>query len=323
MPLELANRVKERAASVAVTALWAQWGGVSDMLRTRRAWTVIDPEALVLGSLAFAPFELRLADVLGAFARSGKSLLSVTRMRQLMGRYPADVQAGVGAFANVVVASGGRHWATLASGNAGPLERRGKDFGDVRLLRAPTLMLRFRAGFGVNANADVLSFLLGVGRPVNVKMIGEGLGYLGRSVRIAADNLALAGFIERLEGSPVEYRAQVRPWAGVLRLERVEGGVKVDPRLPRWHYWADVFAFFAAVAEWSSAVGGGAGTTDYVASSRARDLVARYMSVVRLVGADFVVGDPVRGTEFLPVFERVVQRAAEWAEAAVFARSFE
>src|SRR5512135_2302956 len=58
--------VRERAGSAAVDVAWKQWASVTPAaapVEDRPAWTIIDPEALVIASLAFQDSERRFLDL--------------------------------------------------------------------------------------------------------------------------------------------------------------------------------------------------------------------------------------------------------------------
>jgi peptidylprolyl isomerase len=74
------------AAEAAVSIAWAHWGSLAPGAITsgeERTRSIVDPEALVLLSLAVREHEARLTDLLAGWARSGSALLSVQRLKTL------------------------------------------------------------------------------------------------------------------------------------------------------------------------------------------------------------------------------------------------
>ena len=323
MSENVASRVRARAASAAVATIWTQWSSLTAAAvpaGERRAWTIVDPEALVLASLAFQRSERRLVDLAAGFGRAGGSLLSVTRMKRLVGLFPADARDSLSLVAAAAVEAGFKQWKVFAGGPpVGRADRR-KDLGSLRLIEGSALMLRLRAGFGLNGKADVLAYLLGVRAVAEVRAIAAALGYTKRTIRTAADDLVLAEFIERVEGTPVGYRADSAAWVSAFHVFRLEDTGARMPAIPPWHYWAGVFSFLAAAERWAS-MWIEAGWSDYVASSRARDVASAHASVIRHAEATPAQGAYVHGREFLEVFEHTVSRIAAWAERSVIGES--
>lgn len=307
------RRIREQTVRTGVAVAWAQWSALATMAVPAgpRARSMVDPEALVLLSLAVRGRDRRLDDLVLGWARAASPLLSVQRALHLAEAFPQGVREGMGAFARAAADAGDRRWrAHAAEAEPVPAPRR-KVPGAPRLAEAPALMLRLRAGFGVGARTDVLAFLLAHrGTEVSVGTIAGATGYSGSAVRTAAEEMVLAGFAKRIEGSPTTYSVDHRAWAGVLQLRPTSS--PQGPHVPPWRYWAAVFAFLADVEAW----GGEAETADwspYVASSRARDLVEDHARTLRT--ARLRLPDPREpgGAVFLEDLERGMQHVHAWA----------
>src|SRR3989304_4283500 len=94
----------------------------SQVSATGRARYMVDPEALVLISLALKDHERRLRDVLASWAASDAGGLSVQRMKNLAGKFPGRVKVRLAEFALLALEDGGDHrWVRLAG--AGPTPR--------------------------------------------------------------------------------------------------------------------------------------------------------------------------------------------------------
>lgn len=307
----LVRSIGERARRTAVEVAGAQWSalaspGASNAERRPRA--IVDPEALVLLSLAMRGREPHLDETVFAWARRGSALLSVQRMTSLAETFPLSTREAMGDFA---AQAGDRRWRA----HAGPAHDdhpppREVPLGPLRLTQGPALMLRLRAGFGVGAKADLLTFLLGLrGTPAPVSQMAAATGYSGRAVRTAAEEMALAGFIERVDSAPVSYLADHTAWAGVLRLFRLSASR--TPEVPHWRYWSVVFAFLAEVDCWAREAEE-QGWSAYHASSRARDFVADHARPMRLAGLRLPEPEPGGGAAFLEDLAAEMDRVHAW-----------
>lgn len=287
------------AMDACVAVAWAQWSALTGAAAGDAAWSIVDPEALVLVSLAGAERERRLTDVLAGWTLASSTLLSVQRMTSLAKRFPAEVRDGVADVATWAVAGGDARWARLAAGRTPP-ETRGKRPGALDLAHPAALMLRLRAGFGVGAKADVLAMLLGMrGAPARVAEMAAATGYSVRATRAAADEMARARLVHALPGTPAAYRADVAAWAPLLGVDAVAP----------WRPWSLALPFLLDVAAWGR-VAEGEGWSPYVASSRARDLAERHAQALRHTGWPVPHEPDARGEAYLPAFGRLVRFVA-------------
>jgi hypothetical protein len=296
---DIVRSIGAAAREAVVEAAWAQWGAITATAVPAgqpRVWTIVDPEALILASLAVRHQERRLDDLLAGWARAGSSLVSIQRLNALAKHFPAAVQEQVGYFA--------RH---AADAGADGFVDRGKDLGRPRLLDGPGLMLRLRAGIGVGAKADLLTYLLGIqGASADLRALTVATGYSDRALRTAADEMALARFVRTVMGTPSAYRADPDAWLALLG--EAGGGLG---GVPRWQFWWVAFAFLAAVAAWERDASL-QGWSCYVASSRARDLMELHGPRMRYLSAQLDSGFEARGVAYLDVFRETVQRIALW-----------
>jgi hypothetical protein len=290
------------ALDAATTSAWRQWstlgaaGGTTTVGADTTA-TIVDPEALVLASLALAPHERRLADFLLWWAHIGAPLLSVQRTRSLLSFMPGETEQALAAFAASAVDAGDRRWKRLA-GPDGLEARLGKGAERPDLTHPAALLLRLRAGLGVSAKADLLAVLLGTDRPATVRALAEATGYSTVAVRVALGEMAgLARFAEATEDYPTSYRIADNPaWSALLT---------PDQPLPRWGYWAAAFPALLAVDDWGRRAKAD-GWSPYVASSKARDLVERHALAFRHLAPDAPRLDAYRGEAALAPFAEAV-----------------
>src|SRR5665213_1176053 len=180
--------------NAALDVLWRQWGAVGGMVSEHtRAASVVDPEALILMSLALQAVEPRFGDLLADWARLNSELLSVQRMRNLARRFPEGIGENLAAFARIALAEGKDHrWKSIAGTEASlDLGRRhqGKSRATrVNLLEPTALLLRLRLVFGVGIKADLIGFLLSTdrGERASIGTIATVTDYTVAAVRKAA-----------------------------------------------------------------------------------------------------------------------------------------
>ena len=124
MKHEAIAQLREAAAQAA----WTQWGAVfSFPASKRRAHAIVDPEALLLGSLTLSEHEPRLRGVVQLWARYESRLLSVQRVKNMVPRFRGAVRERLAAFARLAVTEGGDlRWRSVAgrSCRSKPLKQR-------------------------------------------------------------------------------------------------------------------------------------------------------------------------------------------------------
>lgn len=299
------------ARQAAIRTAWVQWSSLgAPTADASVATSIIDPEALVLVSLAMLDEERRLADMLAWWARVGSRLLSVQRMKVLAEAYPKRVRERLGWFARSAMESKDARWRRYAAEE--PLAARtraDKEAKPPNLAAASTLMLRLRASFGVSAKADVLALLLGIGeRHATIQAIERATGYAGVTVRDATRDMAMARLIKETGERPVSYYAPRRPWTALFDL----GGDSTDGEaIPVWRFWTNVFAFLVHVDELARSETVASGS-EYVQSSHARDLFETHRSAFVNNRLDVPNPGDYRGATYLSGFRDTVQILSGW-----------
>jgi hypothetical protein len=299
------ERLAGTLRQVTLDVAWRQWRvlGAGAATRTgagRPLRALIDPEALVLVSLALLDEERRLADLLHDWAARNADLLSVQRMKNLAAGYPdsaRDVLAQRLAWFATVAHDVGKdlRWRPMAAmgravrpsaaeptdANVGvdtsvvdvPSVRAGARSGTkVRATRArltadAALLLRLRLGVGVGVKADVLAFLLArSGQWATVRELAEATAYTPAAVRRAAEDLAAARLTDALDGAPMSYRTVYAAWAPLLALE---------DRPPHWARWHERFVFVIEFLHWANAARARP-LSAYVLGAHGRELLGRH-----------------------------------------------
>ncbi|MFQ5811718.1 MAG: hypothetical protein ACE5I2_00775 [Anaerolineae bacterium] len=301
----LTSAIQELQETVSEVA-WRQWATfVPTVSSARKVVAIIDPEALVLISLALREKERRLWDVLSWWAVKGSTLLSVQRMKNLSKTYPEAIKAKLEEFAYLAYQEGGdSRWKSLpTSPPAISLRSQKAEQMIFQLREAPTLMLRLRSGIGVGIKADVLSVLIGMaGKSASIKTLSVATDYAPRSIRRAVDEMINAQLVYTYEVSPVEYFVDSNKWLELLGIE--------SPG-PKWHFVHSVFAFIADVlALWEESFH--KSESPYVLSSHLRDVVDRAKLAFRWNQIRIPEPSNYRGVDFLEAFEGVVKNTTEW-----------
>lgn len=318
MSVDIARSTGALAAETVVEVAWAQWSALTAAAvpaEYPRVWSIIDPEALVLVSLAVRDRERRLNDLLAGWARIGSSLLSIQRLKSLARDYPETVGEQVPEFARWAADAGDRRWRSHASDEEKTFgaHPRDKELGTLRLVEGPALMLRLRAGIGVGAKADLLTFLLGMGgAAADLKTIALATAYSDRAMRTAADEMALARFIHEIEGPPSAYRADPEVWGTVLEVQRPSSRSTSPPAVPPWRFWSVAFAFLTSVIAWERKAHQ-EGWSSYLASSRARDLMEVHRRRLRYLDVSVAGVPDTRGAAYLDSVHDVVEQVSTWA----------
>lgn len=293
--------IASRAEQCVIDACWRQWRtlvGDGLVAGQRPARSIIDPEALVLASLALRDHERRLADRLLWWASGGAGLMSVQRLVTLKDLFRCDaVEEGVRWFATRAMSAGDARWRGLAEGRAHTVEpsRAGKGPAVPQLLEPSTLMLRLRAGFGVGAKADVMTFLIGACGAqgtnemwVDAVTIARATSYAPGSVRRAVREMALARFVDASAAHPRTYSVHARRWARALGLHdpfarRPSTDDDAGLDVPPWRFWSHHYGLLVAAGTWARSLEQEE-IPAVVAASRARDLVERFPRALTWTG---------------------------------------
>jgi hypothetical protein len=234
---------------------------------SRPARAIVDPEALVLGSLAFGEHERRLARVMRMWLGGGTRLLSAGRLANLARDYSPAMGPPLQRFAAEAHAAGDPRWARLAGRLVAPRARPEPEAAPPDLRAPATLMLRLRLLQGVGIKADALAFLIGCGDArATIREVASGTGYYERAVRRALEDLAAARFVDAQPTSPVSYLVRWKAWGQLLGAD--------DANPPIWRHWHQLYAAAAGLDEWAERAQSAA-WSPYVAASRLRDTFER------------------------------------------------
>jgi hypothetical protein len=203
----------------ALGRLAAQWTALGGQLDGPAETRVVDLEALLAATARLAPAEPRLAEVALAWSIRHGSAVNGARLRTVAAEL--DAAGPTAELATAVRQAGGPPWSLAATG--GPVgawsaidPRPGLVV--VRDLAAPArLVWRLRAGFGVNARADILAVLLTAPAPLSIADLAARTRFGKRAVAGAVADMALAGLadVDRVGNADrvrLADRAPVRAW---------------------------------------------------------------------------------------------------------------
>jgi hypothetical protein len=188
----------DRLREAALGRLAAQWTALGGQLDGPAETTVVDLEALLAATARLAPQEPRVAEVALAWCARHGPAVSGARLRTVAAEL--GVAAETASLAAVVQRAGGPPWPSAVGagdlGSWGGIHPR-PGLVAVRDLTAPArLVWRLRAGFGVNARADVLAALLLAPAPLSVADLAARTRFGKRTVAGAVADMALAGLVE-------------------------------------------------------------------------------------------------------------------------------
>ncbi len=188
----------DRLRAAVLGRLASQWTALGGQLDGPAETAVVDLEALLAATARLGPLEPRIAEVALAWSTRHGTVVNGARLRTVAAEL--DVTAETAALAAAVRRAGGPPWPLAGAREAarawdGVAPRSGLVV--VRDLAGPArLVWRLRAGFGVNARADVLAALLVAPAPLSVTDLATRTRFGKRTVAGAIADMALAGLAE-------------------------------------------------------------------------------------------------------------------------------
>ena len=325
----LKDDIASRAAACAADVCWRQWhalaaSGVS--IGESPVGSIVDPEALVLLSLAVRQHERRLDDQLHWWAAAGTSLMSVQRMRTLLVDYPERLRDELAWFAKMAVDGGDPRWRVFTDRKGATQDGRpGKGPRELQLLEPSTMMLRLRAGLGVGAKADLLTFLIGTASTLNehrawatAEVVAKAISYSVASTRRAATEMALARLVGASDDRPTQYSVDASAWARLLQIgpatsrgSRKPGSATEGIDVPPWRFWAQMFAFLAAAVHLGEDARL-AKAAPVVQASHLRDIAERFRRPLAWNGIEWVDPRLFPGERYVEAFQRIFDSVVAW-----------
>ena len=317
---------------------WSQWAqlGVSAHLTRSDRW-VLDPEALIVFSVELARRDPRLFDELLDWISLNGRLLSLQRIRNLVTRFPVEQGLVDAVVAWVADAAPAVRWpkagrpAYEPKSNVEPLftsdvvsfvgeqdpvfarygymrprvRRSGKSVEpDARL--PVNLALRLRLFFGPGTRSEIVRVLLtSTEGPLDAARIADEAGFAKRNVNETLNALVASGAAKaRRSGNERRFVVVRDRWATFLEI----GSAATD--IPVFVSWVHFFPPLLKMLLWleREAV---SDDSDYLISSRARDLVAQISQDLETVGMEIPRDRSRPGAAYLAAFEELVASLPE------------
>ncbi len=292
--------------------LWSQWATLGAFIAVepcRRA--IVDPEALLVATCAFAGQEARIFDESLDWTIANHELLKPWRLKRIMRAFGPEVARRLGALLDYAAAEtdrdllpgvreeGRRALADvevkeLFARERGMYGEGGKKPDEIflawKLLRGSprvrhhsgspdlanpgNLMLRLRDYYGAGARADVVTYLLTTNGGSS-HGIAKKVKYRQGMVYQVLEGLVSAGMAHKRGG-----RGQAHYW---MDRERVAASLGLGRKLPVFLAWSDVFAAFHAVyVDWEEHRDSYA--DEFLRAERMRDLAQRVVPLLRESG---------------------------------------
>jgi hypothetical protein len=306
---------------------WRQWAqaGVAANIAGFDRWA-IDPEALILFTIAVARRDPRLFDEVLDWMAANRKLLSLQRLRNLSKRFPVDPEL-VGAV--ITWAEDPRLSAVREPGSAqdhrpemrpvfsrdvlsfiGEPDPVFAEYGYVRprVIRSqksrnpdPKILANFafllRHLFGPGSRSEVMRILLTFADgPLDAARISDESGFAKRNVNDTLSSLASSRTVRaRRSRNERVFIAQRNKWAELL-----EVGPSAE-FMPVFVSWVHLLPAFAEIIEWLDRMTE-TEYSEYMISSSARDLMDRIAPDLEIADLNIGPKTPSHGTEYLSVF---------------------
>lgn len=299
------DRAIDRLTAAACNALWRQWAAIGAPAHAdESAQAVVDPEALILLSLALHDVDYRLGDMLAWCAAHRSDLISVQRLKTLLRAYPSATETRLSGFAQLAYDVGKDHrWQPFAKDNAPSAltSRERKQAAPAKPLRqGASLMLRLRLAFGIGPKTDILTVMIVAEEGKTVRELTDATNYSRQAVRRGADDLVEAGLLTTGKNAAKTYFMDGAVWREV---------VDIDDEVRGWIHFHPMYAFIANLIEFH---GQSKDLKPYPLSSKLRDIVDKHTQAFTLndlVLSDFEV---YLGTDFLNVAEEIFHQVEDW-----------
>lgn len=325
------SKSRDEVRTGLVEFAWSQWAQLGLSAHTTRSdrWAM-DPEALVLFTAGVAHRDPRLFDELLDWLSLNGRLLSLQRLRNLVPRFPIDRRLADALVAWVAEAAPALRWPTPKSppavaaegealfspevvsfvgerdpvfaryGYARPLAARSGKSVEPDLRLPINLALRLRLLFGAGTRSEVLRVLLThADGSLDAARIAEEAGFAKRNVNEALTALAASGAAKaRWARNGRLFLVHRDKWANVLEI-----GPSAS-YLPTFVSWVHLLPSLVEVLVWLEGAADSA-DSDYMPSTRARDLVDRITPDLEALGLEAPHHSAHQGAAFLTAFENL------------------
>jgi hypothetical protein len=325
--------LRDRARRGFLEFAWRQWAqvGLSANVTGADRWA-IDPEALILFTIEVARRDPRLFDEMLDWLTGNRRLLSVQRLRNLTARFPVDpglvgaVLACAGesvpslqgptsqrkhrqypedapVFSPDIVSFIGEPDPAFAEhGYIRPRAFRSGKSSEPDARQPVNLAFQLRHLFGPGSRSEVMRTLLTFADgPLDAARISDEAGFAKRNVNDTLAGLSASRVVKaRWSGNERIFLAYRDKWATLL---------EVGPSakyMPTFVSWVHLFPASLEILAWLEKE---AETTDseYLISSRARDLMERVTPNLEMAGLAPIPNRPLPSAAYLPAFADTVE----------------
>lgn len=327
----LISELKERTQQAFLEFAWRQWAqmGVSANAVGFDRWA-IDPEAMLLFTIAVARRDPRLFDEILDWIARNRRLLTIQRLRNLTSRFPVDARL-VGA----VMASTGEpvlsQWlksqipgqlledvpvfTSDVLGFVGKADPIFAEYGYIRprvvrsgKSREPDIKIpanfafQLRHLFGPGSRSEVMRILLTFrDGPLDAARLSDEVGFAKRNVNDTLASLAASRAVKaRWSGNERHFVAYRDKWATFL-----EVGPSAE-HIPSFVSWVHLLPASLEIIAWLDAEAE-RNDSDYLVSSRARELMERVSHHLMMAGLDVSSERPVHGAAYLSTFADIIE----------------
>jgi hypothetical protein len=125
--------------------------------------------------------------------------------------------------------------------------------------------------------------------------------------------MAVARLIRETTNRPRYYFLPAKPWAELLELQPYGSGSPDGFEIPEWRFWSHLFAFLAAIDDWTTRVTR-TSTNPHVVASQARDLFEKYNEAFALNGIPVPSPADYPGLQFVDGLFETARVVADWLQ---------
>lgn len=328
----LISELRDRTRQGFLEFAWRQWAqaGLSANVTGLDHWA-IDPEALVLFTIAVARHDPRLFDEMLDWLAANRRLLSMQRLRNLSSRFPVDA-----CLVGAVIAWAGEPPPTLwlksqrvtsqvppnmpvfspdVLGFVGESDPTFAEYGYIRpratrsgKSREPDIRIpanfafQLRHLFGPGSRSEVTRVLLTLrDGSLDAARISDESGFAKRNVNDTLASLTASRTVKaRWSGNKRHFIAFKDKWATLL---------EVGPsgkQMPSFVSWIHLFPASLTILAWLDDEAE-SNDSEYLLSSQARDLMKHVTRDLEITGIDVSPKRPAPGTAYLSAFAEVVE----------------
>jgi hypothetical protein len=319
------SEIRDSVSQGLLDFAWRQWAqiGVSATAGGSDRWTV-DPEALILFTIEIARRDTRLFDEMLDWIAFNHDLLSMQRLRNLVGRFPlppglvaavmswtrqtdpvdlpasdrADpARSGEPVFSRDVLAFVAQPDPTFAQhGFIRPRAARTGKAHEPNLALPVNLSFRLRRLFGLGGRSEATRVLLTCSRgPLDAARIADEAGFAKRNISDVLTSLAASGVIKSSwSGNERHFAADRERWAMLLDLAG-------PGEMPSFVPWVHALPAAVEISVWLEEKADTA-ESDYLIASQARSLINRLARDLETAGINSQPLNPAHGADYLSVF---------------------